>query len=114
MLQGWFQKFLVQQSNTSPTSDNDDDVSSGQAEVLPSTEAVTTFCENGRTPLDGCYVYAFMLFMYVSVVAVVTTESSTTGDGYSQQDGGDIGASVIDHLPAGVSAQCEFAICICI
>ena len=47
--------------------------------------------------------------VYVSVVAVVTTESSTTGDGHSQQDGGDIGASVIEHLPAGVSAQCEFA-----
>ena len=60
MLQGWFQKFLVRQSNTSPTSD-DDDVSSGQAEVLPSTEAVTTFRENGRTPLHGCYIYACCL-----------------------------------------------------
>ena len=37
----------------------------------------------------------------------VTTESSSAGDGHPQQDGGDVGASVIDHLPAGVSAQCE-------
>ena len=40
----------------------------------------------------------------VCVVAVVTTESSTVGD---QQDGGDIGAAVIEHLPVGVSVQCE-------
>jgi len=39
---------------------------------------------------------------------VVTTESSTTGDG-PQQDGGDIGSSVIEHLPAGVSAQCKLS-----
>ena len=38
-------------------------------------------------------------------MAVVTTETSSAGDG--QQDGGDIGASVIDHLPAGVSVQCK-------
>ena len=42
------------------------------------------------------------------VVVVVTSETSTTGEGLPQQDGGDIGASVIDHLPAGVSAQCEW------
>ena len=49
MLQGWFQKFLVQQSNTSPSSDDDgDDTSSAQAKVLPSTKAVTTFRENGN------------------------------------------------------------------
>ena len=40
-------------------------------------------------------------------MAVVTTETSSTGDGHPQQDGGDIGASVIDHLPAGVSVQCK-------
>ena len=40
-------------------------------------------------------------------MAVVTTESSSAGDGHPQQDGGDVGASVIDHLPAGVSAQCR-------
>ena len=37
----------------------------------------------------------------------VTTESSSAGDGYPRQDGGDIGPSVIDHLPADVSAHCE-------
>ena len=41
------------------------------------------------------------------LAAVVTSEPSTTGDGPPQQDGGDIGVSVIDHLPAGVSVQCE-------
>ena len=37
--------------------------------------------------------------------AVVTSECSTTA--VLQQDGGDVGASVIDHLPNGVSAQCK-------
>ena len=46
--------------------------------------------------------------MRTYVVTVVTSESSTTGDGPPQQDGGDIGASVIDNLPAGVSSQCKF------
>ena len=45
--------------------------------------------------------------MYVYLAAVVTTEISTTGDDPPQQDGGDIGASVIENLPTGVSAQCE-------
>ena len=40
-------------------------------------------------------------------MAVVTSETSTIGEGPPQQDGGDIGASVIEHLPGGVSAQCE-------
>ena len=47
------------------------------------------------------------MYVYVYIVAVVTSESSSGGDGHPQQDGGDIGASVIDHLPAGVSAQCR-------
>ena len=48
---------------------------------------------------------------YTSVtVAVVTSETSAIGEGPPQQDGGDIGASVIEHLPAGVSAQCELDI----
>ena len=46
-------------------------------------------------------------------MGVVTTESSTAGDGHPQQDGGDIGASVIEHLPAGVSAQCELSAAVC-
>ena len=45
--------------------------------------------------------------MYVHLATVVATEASTTGDGPLQLDVGDIGASVIEHLPAGVSAQCE-------
>ena len=58
-------------------------------------------------------VYACMCVLcsnkfYTSVtVTVVTSETSTIGEGPPQQDGGDIGASVIEHLPAGVSAQCE-------
>ena len=41
-------------------------------------------------------------------MSVVTSETSTTGEGPLQLDVGDIGASVIDHLPAGVSTQCEW------
>ncbi|XP_065903832.1 uncharacterized protein [Dysidea avara] len=61
---------------------NDVDTSSGaQIEELPS-KPDNTFREN------------------------VPTESSTTGDS-SQQDGGDIGPSFIEHLPEGVSQQCR-------
>ena len=45
--------------------------------------------------------------IYVYLAAVVATEASTTGEGPLQLDVGDIGASVIEHLPAGVSAQCK-------
>ena len=115
MLQGWFQKFLVRQSNTSPGSD-DDDTSSAQAPVLPSTtKAATTFRENGKNNCVAViyirmYVHIYMLFIYNSLcaVAVITTEPSTADDSHPQQDGGDIGASVIEHLPAGVSVQCKF------
>ena len=55
----------------------------------------------------NCVCINFIYVCHTCVVAVVTTESSSAGDGHPQQDGGDVGASVIDHLPAGVSAQCE-------
>ena len=38
---------------------------------------------------------------------ILHTVTTAAGDGQPQQDGGDIGASVIDHLPAGVSGQCK-------
>ena len=47
------------------------------------------------------------VYVYVYLAAVVATEASTTGEGPLQLDVGDIGASVIEHLVAGVSAQCE-------
>ena len=53
----------------------------------------------------NCVCINFIYVCHTCVVAVVTTESSSAGD--PQQDGGDVGASVIDYLPAGVSAQCE-------
>ena len=33
--------------------------------------------------------------------------SASSGDDLQQQDGGDVGPSVIEHLPAGVSVQCK-------
>ena len=53
------------------------------------------------------YGGSYMICVYVHLATVVATEASTTGDGPLQLDVGDIGASVIEHLPAGVSAQCE-------
>ena len=56
---------------------------------------------------DVTYLLSPIPIISVSDYCVVTGETSTTGDGPLQQDGGDIGASVIDNLSADVSVQCE-------
>ena len=52
-------------------------------------------------------LYDIYMRIYVYLATVVATEASTTGEGPLQLDVGDIGASVIEYLPAGVSAQCK-------
>ena len=54
--------------------------------------------------------YLLLPIPIVSVSGVVTSNASTASDGPLQQDGGDIGASVIENLPDSVSAQCELNI----
>lgn len=54
------------------------------------------------------------LTMYVVIMCILAAvpPSRSSGDD-PQQDGGDVGPSVIEHLPVGVSVQCKLIQLVC-
>ena len=46
-------------------------------------------------------------YNYCVRISAAMPPSGSSDDGNPQQDGGDVGASVIEHLPAIVSVQCK-------
>ena len=98
-MDGWFQSFLLRQSGTllkdDDDDDDDDDVRAG------AKRTVMTFREDSNG-----HRYCVYTVIFVSAAVVLTASSHG-----SQQDDRDIGALVIDHLTADISAQCELMAC---